>query len=128
MGAVPADGGVGSDDRVGRPDPAGLVDRIGEAVLAVPGVTGLSGGPFGVAATYLPGRRVVGIRQRDDRTEVHVTVGSGRPVRQVADDVRRAVRSVVDLPVHVTGEDVTPDAPTEAAPDAPTDVAPDHTP
>ncbi|MER7072864.1 hypothetical protein [Terrabacter sp. NPDC000476] len=116
MGAVPADGGVGSDDQVGRPDPAGLVDRIGEVVLAVQGVTGLHGGPLGAAATYLPGRRVVGIRQRDDRTEVHVTVGSGRPVRQVADDVRRAVRSVVDLPVHVTVEDVTPDAPTDTSP------------
>lgn len=90
-------------------DPAGqeVVDRIGEAVLAVPGVTGLHGGPLGVAATYLPGRRVVGIRRREDHVEVHVAVSGSRPVRQVAEDVRRAVRTVVDQPVHVTVEDVT---------------------
>lgn len=90
----------------GPADPE-VVDRIGEAVLAVPGVTGLHGGPLGVAATYLPGRRVVGIRRRDDHTEVHITVDANRPLRQVAGDVRRAVRGLVDQPVHVTVEDVT---------------------
>ena len=88
-------------------DMAGTVDRIARAVLAVPGVTGLHGGPFGAVATYLPGRRVVGIRRRDDHTEVHVTVTGDRPVREVADDVRRAVREVVEQPVHVTVEDIT---------------------
>ncbi|WP_344256337.1 hypothetical protein [Terrabacter carboxydivorans] len=89
------------------PDETDELDRLQSAVLAVPGVTGLHGGPYGALATYLPGRRVVGIRRRDDHTEIHVTVGTALPVRHVADDVRRAVRAVVDLPVRVTVEDVT---------------------
>jgi uncharacterized alkaline shock family protein YloU len=93
---------------VNEPDTSSeLVDRVSAAVLAVPGVTGLHGGTFGVTATYLPGRRVVGIRHRDDHTEVHVTVSGAYPVREVADEVRRVVRSLVDQPVYVTVEDVT---------------------
>lgn len=84
-----------------------LVDRVSAAVLAVPGVTGLHGGTHGLTATYLPGRRVVGLRRREDHTEVHVTVSGAYPVRTVADEVRRVVRSLVDQPVHVTVEDVT---------------------
>lgn len=103
------DAGAGAVDEPVTPDASSeLVDRVRVAVLAVPGVVGLHGGPYGVAATYLPGRRVVGIRHREDRLEVHVMVTSGRPVQQVADDVRRAVRPLVDQPVHITVEDIVP--------------------
>ncbi|MGL5861474.1 MAG: hypothetical protein ACRCY9_09490, partial [Phycicoccus sp.] len=54
-----------------------LADRVAEAVLAVPGVAGLHGGTFGEVATYLPGRRVIGIRLNDVAAEVHVTVVYG---------------------------------------------------
>ena len=92
------------------PDPAPgareLVDDLRDAVLAVPGVADLHGGRFGEAATYLPGRRVAGIRRLDDATEVHVTLLLGSPVREVADAVRRVVAELAGPPVHVTVEDI----------------------
>lgn len=109
-GSLEPTGATGATDastRASTDESSDVLDRLQSAVLAVPGVTGLHGGPYGALATYLPGRRVVGIRRRDDHTEVHITVGTALPVRHVADDVRRAVRAVVDLPVRVTVEDVT---------------------
>jgi len=96
------------DGREASSEPIELADRITTAVLAVPGVTGMHGGHRGVTATYLPGRRVVGVRRREDHTEVHITVDGHVPVRPVADEVRRVVQPLVNQPVHVTVEDLTP--------------------
>nr|WP_127784998.1 Asp23/Gls24 family envelope stress response protein [Rhodococcus sp. X156] len=77
------------------------------AVLAVPGVAGLHGGMFGEAATYLPGRKVAGIRLADTgTTTVHVTVVYGRDIDEVAAAVRRAAAALIDGPVDVVVEDV----------------------
>ncbi|WP_137149517.1 Asp23/Gls24 family envelope stress response protein [Mycolicibacterium sp. CR10] len=89
-----------------RANPADLVDGIAEAVSAVDGVAGLHGGMFGEAATYLPGRRVAGIRLDEHGTEVHVSLLFGYPVRPTAEAVRDAVAPLVSGPVHVTVEDV----------------------
>ena len=43
-----------------------LADSIAAAVLAVPGVAALHPGMFGEVGTYLPGRRVTGVRITDD--------------------------------------------------------------
>ena len=64
---------------------------IAGAVLARPDVAALSRGPFGTVATYLPGDLVPGVAVRDDEVEVHVVARYGRPVREIADDVRAAV-------------------------------------
>ncbi|GLY06586.1 MULTISPECIES: hypothetical protein [Actinoplanes] len=82
------------------------VDAIVRAVLAVPGVVRLHGGPFGEAGTYLPGRRVPGIRLGDDRAEVHVTVTGRVPLTATARLVHAAVAPLVTVPVHVRIEDV----------------------
>ncbi|AJW41540.1 hypothetical protein NY08_3530 [Rhodococcus sp. B7740] len=81
-------------------------EDIADAVLAVDGVVGLHGGMFGEAATYLPGRRIAGIRIGDEGTEVHVTLEFGIAVRDTADAVRSTVAAMVDGPVHVTVEDI----------------------
>lgn len=81
-------------------------EDIADAVLAVDGVVGLHGGMFGEAATYLPGRRIAGIRIGDEGTEVHVTLEFGVAVRETADAVRSTVAAMVDGPVHVTVEDI----------------------
>ncbi len=81
-------------------------EDIADAVLAVDGVAGLHGGMFGEAATYLPGRRIAGVRSNEDGTEVHVTLEFGVAVRETADAVRRTVAAMVDGPVHVTVEDI----------------------
>ncbi len=83
-----------------------LADVIAAAVTAVDGVADLHGGMFGEAATYLPGRRVPGIRLGDDGTEIHVSLQFGAPLRATAEAVRDAVAPLVSGPVHVTVEDV----------------------
>lgn len=98
---------VGEDDSTndGASTPA---ERAAEAALAVPGVADLHAGSFGEVGTYLPGRRVTGIRIRDDLTEVHVVAAMGSPLRELADAVRSAVAPIVGTPVQVVVEDVVP--------------------
>jgi uncharacterized alkaline shock family protein YloU len=103
----------GSDNDRPRPIVGGdgghdvdLSETLAHAVTGIEGVAGLHGGMFGEVATYLPGRRVAGIRLSETGIDVHVSLRSDAPVRATADAVRRAVHAVVDGPVHVTVEDV----------------------
>lgn len=97
----------------GEPTPA---EQVAAATLGVPGVAGLHAGSFGEVATYLPGRRVTGVRLRDDGTEVHVVAAMGSPLRELADAVRSAVAPLVDTPVQVVVEDVVPVGGTRTTP------------
>lgn len=83
-----------------------LADEVAAIVRALPGVVDLHAGPLGEVATYLPGRRVVGVRLDASTVEVHVVIGLDRPVREVAQDIHRAVAAVVSAPVRVYVEDV----------------------
>ncbi len=91
-------------------------ELVAERVLACPSVAALAGGLAGQAATYLPGRRVAGISWRDDVCEVAVVLRlDGRPLPELAEQVRRAVEPVaggraVDILVAdvVTGGSVLP--------------------
>ena len=85
-----------------------LADEVAEAVLAAPGVHALHGGAFGEVATYLPGRRVAGVRIRDTGCDVHVTVDWGASVHPTAAAIRASVRRLVAGAVDVTIEDVAP--------------------
>lgn len=91
-------------------------DHVADAARAVPGVTGLGGGPAGAVATYLPGRQVPGVRIDDDVVAVHVTVSLDRPLMAVAASVRAVVAPLArGRAVDVVIEDVE-DA--ETGPDA----------
>jgi len=92
------------------PEPTGaeLADRVAAAVLTVRGVTGLHGGMFGETATYLPGRRVPGVRLTQNVTDIHLSLAYGAPVFATAQQVRTAVAALVPGPVNVTVEDVIP--------------------
>lgn len=83
-----------------------LADAVAAAARAVRGVADLHTGAFGEVATYLPGRRVTGIRLADEVTEVHVVLTWGAPVLETAERVRAAVAGLVDTPVDITVEDV----------------------
>ena len=85
-----------------------LADLVAAAVLTVPGVISLHGGLFGETATYLPGRRVPGVRLTEDVTDIHLSVVYGAPVFATAQQVRTAVAALATGPVNVTVEDVTP--------------------
>ncbi|GAA2023152.1 hypothetical protein WDZ16_02660 [Pseudokineococcus marinus] len=87
-------------------------DRVRAAVLAAPGVVDLHGGPLGEVGTYLPGRRVAGVRLGDGSrpTEVHVVASTAAPLAQTAAAVHAALAPLAALtgPVHVVVGDVAP--------------------
>ncbi len=96
-----------------EPDP----ELIALTVQACPLVAGLHGGAFGEVATYLPGRRVVGVRVGDARVEIHVVGRYPASMAQIAGQIRNAIvglsgAAVVDVTIEDVaelGEDV-PDA------------------
>jgi len=90
-----------------------LADAVAVVVRAHPAVVGLDGGPFGVVASYLPGRRVVGVRvgEPGEPVEVSVVVRFGIPLPQLATELRQVITAitgprVIDLTINdvVTGD------------------------
>ena len=76
------------------------VDAIAAAMMACPAVAGLHEGGTRAVATYLPGRRVVGVRVEDRRVLVSLVLASGSSVRSLEAQVRSA------LAPHVRGRRV----------------------
>ncbi|GAA1076358.1 MULTISPECIES: hypothetical protein [Pseudonocardia] len=100
-------------------------DRIADAVLGCPGVAQLHGGRFGEIATYLPGRRVSGIRvdPTAPAVEVHVVGRYPASVAEIDRQVRTALLPVVGgARVDVVVGDYA--GPTESTPIRPSDSAP----
>lgn len=82
-------------------------DAVAERVGKCRSVARLSGGAFGEVATYLPGRRVHGVRVADGHIEVHVVACWGARVPEVAAEVRAAVGPIAaGLPIDVHVDDV----------------------
>lgn len=89
-----------------------LIDAIAAGAWACPGVARLDGGGFDRVVTYLPGRRVVGVRADPERIQVSVVASPGVSVASVADQVRRALAPLsAGLPVDVHIADVDVDVP-----------------
>ncbi|MDQ7810832.1 hypothetical protein Q5425_44520 [Amycolatopsis sp. A133] len=84
-------------------------DRIAAAVQALAPVAGLHSGRFGEIATPLPGRRVPGVRIREDEITIGVTIRYPARCTEVGAAVRAAV-GAVDRPVVVRIGDVVPAA------------------
>jgi hypothetical protein len=71
---------------------AAIAQAIAAAVVDCPAVASLhAGGIAHRAVTYLPGRRVEGVRVDDERVAVSVVGVQGIPVAVLADQVRTAV-------------------------------------
>lgn len=66
-------------------------DVIAAAVLACPGVVALHHGGTVAVATYLAGRRVVGVQVGEERIRVAVVATLGVPVAVLDDGIRRAL-------------------------------------
>lgn len=80
------------------------VDAIAAAALACPAVAGLHEGGTRAVATYLPGRRLVGVRVEDGRVLVSVVLGPRSSVRSLEAQLRSALAPLVDgreIDVHV---------------------------
>jgi hypothetical protein len=82
------------------------LDLVAAAVLATPSVMSLAAG-LGAAATFLPGRRINGLRMTPDELEVHIVAGYGVNLPNLAADVRSRVQRIVGTrQVSVYVEDV----------------------
>ncbi|WP_329070550.1 hypothetical protein [Amycolatopsis sp. NBC_01480] len=65
--------------------------RLAAVVTALPGVAGLHGGRFGEISTFAPGRRVRGVRVRDDLVTIGVVARDAAAVPGLGDEVRAAL-------------------------------------
>jgi hypothetical protein len=81
-------------------------DTIAAGVLAVPGVAGLHPGTYGEVASYLPNRRVTGVRCEGRTVEVHVVLRWDAPLLATAEAVRRSVTTLGASTVNVVVEDL----------------------
>ena len=106
---------TGTSDPAGAPalEPVGTgalydvdPELIAAVVLGCPAVAALSGGPSGTAATYLPGRKVPGVRLTPTAVVVHVVARYGPPVGEVARQIRTALGGLVSTRVDVVVEDL----------------------
>jgi hypothetical protein len=66
------------------------VDAVARTTRGCPGVEDLHGG-FPEVATYLPGRRVLGVRVGDRAVEVQVRAAWGIPIPQIGAGIQAAV-------------------------------------
>ena len=84
------------------------VDAVAAAVAACPSVAHLAGGGLtGQVATYLPGRRVEGVRVTEDAIEVHLATRWDVPIPQAAAEVRAAVAPLAGgRPITVAVDDI----------------------
>lgn len=88
----------------GPPQGPSDVDAIAAAVRTCPAVAELDGGGTRLVATYMPGRRVVGVRVEDDRVLVSVVLAPGSSVQALESQVRSALAPLVEgrrVDVHV---------------------------
>lgn len=70
-----------------------LAEQVAAVVTAHPAVAWLDGGIFGAVATYLPGRRLLGVRigPAGEPVELSVVLHLDRPIPEVARALRREV-------------------------------------
>lgn len=92
-------------------EPGALADQIAAVVTGCPDVAGLAEAPGIPVATYLPGRTVSGVAVRAGEVEVSVVARYGRPLKEIAGQVRLAVAPLVrGRVVDVVIADITPPA------------------
>ncbi|GAB3737084.1 Asp23/Gls24 family envelope stress response protein [Nocardiopsis nanhaiensis] len=80
---------------------------IAEEATRFPDVVELSSGYFGTLSTAVPGGMIRGVAIRDDYVEVGVVVRYGRPLPEIAAEIRRGLTPLTGgRAVHVSVEDV----------------------
>ena len=91
----------------GGEDPGEVARHVAEEAVRFPDVVELSSGGFGTLATPVPGGRVRGVAVRGDGIEVGVVVRFGRPLPEIAAELRRGLAPLAGgRTVHVSVEDV----------------------
>ena len=118
-----------SSSAVAAGDAVSPAEAVAAAAAACPGVVQLATGSPVEVATYLPGRRVHGVRLGDGVVEVHIVALTGEVLPDVAEEVRRAVATVVPgQTVDVFVDDLASEPPDDAtaAPDEDSAAPPDQ--
>lgn len=90
-------------------DPSELAQLVADAVVAHPAVVRLDGGAFGAVATFLPGRRLVGVHvgRPGEPVELAVVLRLDRPIPGVVATLRTTVSALCGgAPVDITVSDV----------------------
>src|SRR6476620_10265325 len=83
------------------------VDAVAAAVRTVPGVSELGSSSPGAVATYLPGRRVLGIRVEPELLTLEVKAHWGVSADQLFSSIRRAVSPLADgRRIHIVITDI----------------------
>ena len=81
-------------------------DAVAAAVTSCRSVARLSAGPFGSVATYLPGRRVVGVRV-GPTLAVHVVARYGPTVTDISAEIVAALAPLAaGRPIEIVVEDL----------------------
>ncbi|MBR8741133.1 hypothetical protein [Nocardiopsis sp. MG754419] len=81
--------------------------EIAAAAVRFPDVVELSSGSFGTLSTPALGGRVRGVAVRGDHVEIGVVVRYGRPLPEIATEIRRGLTPLAGgRVVHVSVEDV----------------------
>jgi hypothetical protein len=96
------------------------VDALAAATLECPAVAGLHLGGTKFVATYLAGRRVVGVRAEDDRVLLSVVLAHGASVQTLEKQVREALAPFVEgreIDVHIADVDTQEEGATDTAED-----------
>lgn len=105
-----------------QPDRGQLAEAVAAVVRTHPQVADLDGGPFGAVASYLPGRRVVGVRvgEPGEPVEVSVVARLGIPLTQLGTELCGMITAVTGARViDLTINDVVIDPPTSTPAPAP---------
>ena len=71
------------------------VDALAARVTSCPSVARLAGGALEEAASYLPGRRIAGVRVTPESVELHVVATAHSPIPRLDREVREAVAPLV---------------------------------
>jgi hypothetical protein len=83
------------------------VDAVAAAVAGCAGVAALDGGPFGEVATYLPGRKVVGVVVGNGRVTVQIRSRWGITAADLAARITAVLAPLADSrPVDVVIADI----------------------
>ncbi|WP_017605735.1 Asp23/Gls24 family envelope stress response protein [Nocardiopsis alkaliphila] len=87
--------------------PGRTARALAEAAVRFPDVVELSSGAFGTLGTPVRGGRISGVTVRDDHVEIGVVVKYGRPLPEIATELRRDLAALAGgRVVHVSVEDV----------------------
>jgi hypothetical protein len=81
-------------------------DVVVELVTKIPGVFGMHGGTAGQVATFLPGRRIPGVRVSAAGNQVHITLDGSSQVSDVVPLIHDVLATVITGPLDVFIEDI----------------------